>query len=131
MTTLDLSLGLRRIANVIGDELTLRLAEKFGGTENNYIPVHARPDHPWALVIGAEQFAKLCIAFKGRNINLPQAPRGLGDKKKRVYELFERGLSAREIALKAGCSQRYVAKLTRGIARPDMGAPVAAMAGAK
>lgn len=107
--------GLQRMARVIGVLATLKLVEHYGGTMNHYIPRRPRADHPWALVLGQEAFSQLCSSLGGRIIGVPLLRPSHGQKKRLVLELAARGLSAREIAEHANCSQRYAWEVLQGL----------------
>lgn len=99
--------GLVQLARIIGTELTLRLANIYGGVAGFYIPRVARPSHAWAELLGIEAWQRLCVAFGGQRIDVPSG--AFRDLKKRVIlDLRGQGLSYREIALRARASQRYV-----------------------
>lgn len=101
---------LRRIAELVGDELALELAAREGGLDNFYIPRVADPTHPWAEIVGAEAWAKIVGEYGGERISLPRGMyRDL--KKVAILELGEQGLSHREIARRVRVGERYVRRV--------------------
>lgn len=109
MNDQELSLpdGLRRIADVIGVELTLRLVDEHGGVAQHYLPKRPREHHAWARTIGFEAYSALCAALGGERIDIPRAAfRHL--KKTAILELLDSGLSLREISRRVRCTERYV-----------------------
>ncbi len=107
--------GLRRLAEVIGPAAAVRLAEAFGGTEGNYIPMTAKIDHPFVAVIGLDRMEKLCEAFGGRDLDIPK---GVFRDLKKSRILDARG-SSREVALRVGATQRYVRRVRNNAAGDD------------
>lgn len=107
--------GLEAIAEVIGPELTLRLADRFGGVEHFYVPKSPTTGHPWAAVIGEPAWEQLCRAMGGQRINLPRG-QFVQLKKRLILELAEtEGLSHRAIALRTRSTEGYVRGVLRGI----------------
>lgn len=105
--------GLEEIADIIGPELTLRLAEAHGGVDKFYIPRSVATNHPWAETIGAEAWGKLCRAIGGQRINLPRGEH-LALKKLQILELAEStDLSHRAIALRVRATEAYVRMVLR------------------
>jgi hypothetical protein len=91
------------IAEVIGEDATLRLCEHFGGVRF-YVPRHIAPNNAIAVIIGRTAADRLAEYFHGTNIDLPKAYLG----RQRVVELKDQGYNAREIALATGYTDRHV-----------------------
>ena len=91
------------VAEVIGDDATMRLCERFGGVRF-YVPRHIGPNNAIAIAIGREAAEKLAEYFHGTDIDLPKAYLG----RRRVVEMKEQGYNAREIALATGYTDRHV-----------------------
>lgn len=100
-------IGLQRLAVIIGPKAALQLAEHFGGVQDQYIPRRARLDHPFTALIGLDRMEHLCEALGGERIDIPK---GTYAKLKKAEIIGQRG-SARSIALRVGCSMRYVKKI--------------------
>lgn len=100
---------LREIAEIVGDELTLRLADIHGGIEGVYIPKSPTTSHPWAIVLGPEPWRAICANKKlgGQRISLPRGT-FIRLRKTVILELAEQRLSRRAIARRAKVSERYV-----------------------
>lgn len=104
------------MADVIGPAAAVRLANTFGGTEDNYIPKTARLDHPFVPVIGKERFQSLCEEFGGERLDIP---RGAFRRSKKAAILnAAETMPARELALRVGATQRYV-RSVRSMTRDD------------
>lgn len=113
---------LRKLARLIGPALTRELAAKWGGLDDIYIPTRPTAAHRWCDVLDAESWAKVVSAFGGQWLDLPKGSRLGAPKKVMILELAAKGMSTREIALKVGCIERYVRRVTadvEGIARSD------------
>ena len=107
------------MAEVIGPKAAVDLAEAFGGTEDNYIPVTARIDHKFAPVIGLDRLELLCAAFPRARLEIP---RGVHRDLKKAWILEMEG-SHREVALRVGATQRYVREVRKLLAetrQPDL-----------
>lgn len=75
----DLPPVLQEIAEVIGNELMIKLVNSFGGVRI-YVPLHSRkvrPDHPLALAIGLEQARRLSEEFAGIELSIPRLAAGI------------------------------------------------------
>lgn len=107
-------IGLRRLAEIIGPAAAVRLAEIYGGTDSNHVPKKARRDHPWVQVIGLDKMELLCKAIGPSKIDIP---RGTFRDLKKARIIGSDG-SSREIALRIGCTERYV-RMVRADAAPD------------
>lgn len=106
------SVQLRQVAEAIGAAAAVRLAERFGGVQT-YIPKLPGAGHAFAPVIGVEAVRRLAEIWGGSHLELPRGCFGRL-KKAEVLRLLEDGLSKRQAALKAGCTDRYVRRLANG-----------------
>lgn len=91
------------VAEVIGEDATMKLCEYFGGVRF-YVPRQIGPNNPIAVAIGQAAADKLAEYFHGTDIDLPKAY--LGHRK--VVEMKEQGYNARQIALATGYTDRHV-----------------------
>ena len=111
---------MKRIARVVGEAATLRLVAHCGGLDRSWVPVHPRPDHPWAQVLGFEALRALSEAMGGERVYVPRGTfRNL--KKAQIIDLMDQGLSARAVALELGCTERWVQVVRAEIAATDQG----------
>lgn len=120
-----LPIGLKRIAEVIGVQAAMLLADHFGGQERCPIARNPKPTHPWAQVIGIEALRELGAAFGGQELDIP---RGVFSDMKKAH--IARALdenpqaSRREIAQAAGVTMRYVRRVASDLGLsidPDQG----------
>lgn len=102
--------GLRRIADVIGPELALRLAEHDGGLDKVYVPRSPRANHPWMELLGEQALAKLARALGGDRIDIPRGTH-IALKKRRIIDLAASGISHRQIAREVRVGERYVRRV--------------------
>ena len=107
---------LRQFAQVIGPELTLRLAQTCGGIDRVFIPRTATPEHPWAAAIGLDAFRRIVGAHGGERVDLPRGA-FVRLRKRQIFALGGQGLSHQQIALRAGVTERYVRSVL-GATRP-------------
>lgn len=98
---------LRKLAEILGSEVALRLAHTCGGITETRVPLSPTDSHPWKDVLDDEQMAKVCEAFGGERLYLPRG-HFLRLAKRQIIELHEQGLGYRQIGLRAGCTERYV-----------------------
>ncbi|WP_142851002.1 hypothetical protein, partial [Telmatospirillum sp. J64-1] len=98
--------GLQRLAEIVGAKAALQLADTIGGVRTP-IPKKMNSDHPLAKLIGREEFAKLVYVYGGDTIEIPKG----SFKRLLKAEILNAKGSTRSIALRVGCTQRYVKKL--------------------
>ena len=100
---------LQQISDLIGPKATLDLCRNLGGVAY-YIPKTPKPTHPFAAVVGEATLAKLCKNFGGERLVLP---RGEHEIKRTMVKLLLKkgGLSVRQIAMQAGCAERFVSRV--------------------
>lgn len=99
--------SMTRIAEVIGEEATLRLVAAYGGVKGVYIPRGSNTGHSWSRVVGQENWDLLCARFGGRSLDLPRGV-FIKLKKQAILELGAEGVPQRKIALRLGVTERYV-----------------------
>jgi hypothetical protein len=104
--------GLREIADLIGPELALKVAEEFGGATLTYFPKRAKPSHAWAKLIGMEAWTILCNAMGGYRMFVPRGV-FISPKKIQILELGAQGLTHNQIALRVKASARYVQEVLK------------------
>jgi len=101
---------LDELAKLIGEKLTLQLAEREGGIDRVYIPKKATIDHPWAKILGTDAWHKVVATYGGERIDLPRGTR-IKLKKVEILELAEQGISRREIARRVRTTERHVRRV--------------------
>jgi hypothetical protein len=99
------------IAQLIGVEPALALAEAFGGTRLN-IPKTIPAAHRIAGVVGYENAQLVAPRWGGQLMRIPSAK--AARLQLRVFQLRDEGLSMAKIALDCQISQRHVENLLRG-----------------
>lgn len=107
---------LRRVRDLIGTELALKLANDCGGLERLHIPRTPQPTHPWLRSVGREAFCKLAQAFGDQRVSLPRGAY-LTLQKRRILELHEQGMAHQEIALTCRVGERYVRRVLALVGR--------------
>lgn len=113
---------LAAIADLIGVEPALHLAERWGG-RRRYIPTaeQLRRDHPLVGLLGRRRALLVCGQLGGGEVNLPSA-KPLRHAL-RARELRRQGRSHAEIAGELGLGVKRVAELVAGV-EPGNGGPV-------
>lgn len=107
--------GLKDIALLIGAKKASDLGDAVGGVET-YIPKHPTPDHSLAEVVGLEALKVLAREYGGQTLVIP---RGVHKNLKKAMILDAEG-SRKQVALRLGCTARYVQKVVND-ARSDNG----------
>ncbi len=97
-----------RLANVIGVTAATLLCERYGGSENIYIPVSPETEHKFKGIVGEYKFKKLTGEFGGDKIDIPKSPKLAPMKAAIITGLIDDKLTTLEISRKTGCTQRYV-----------------------
>lgn len=105
---------LRELAELLGAEVALRLGQECGGLDNIQIPQTVTANHLWRRVLDEAQFKKVVDHMGGQYVYLPRGTH-TAMAKRLVLDLHEQGLSNRQIALRAHCSERYVRKVLSDI----------------
>lgn len=124
--TVPLSGILGEIAEHIGREAALALAQAYGG-RTIYLPARMAPDHEIAQAIGYEAALSLVHAYGRGDFLVPMGPTGhyvasRMETAKRIAQLNEQGKGAGAIAREAGVHERTVYR-HRAVGRPDPNQP--------
>lgn len=106
---------LRELVDLIGEATTRELAKRCGGLDHVYIPRSPKPDHAWAKVVGIAAWGRIVDAYGGQRLSLPFGARLGVDKKRRILELAEEGLSNREINRRLGVGERWIRRVLSGV----------------
>ena len=61
--------------------------------------------------IGLENAAKLCARFGGQLHSIPKSPETMALRRMRARQLFDAGLTYRDVGKQLGCSVRTVSNL--------------------
>lgn len=102
---------LRELAECIGLEATLKLAQAYPGV-SVYVPSNPEPNHALVAVIGYEALRKLAAAYGQEHLRLPKVDAATRQiKHAMVRELRKQNMSNRAIALRTGYTQRRVEQL--------------------
>jgi hypothetical protein len=88
---------------LIGEEATAKLIERFGGTRL-YVPHSPTPDDALAQAVGVESALKLAQTFGGERVEVPKPP----PRPVRILALRAAGHSVESIARALGCTRRRV-----------------------
>jgi hypothetical protein len=100
---------IEQLAEIIDLDAAVRLCRTVGGV-SWYIPNKASPDHRFVEIIGQEAWSKLCAVFGGTELTLPRGD--LAYRRRRALELIKAvGMSARQIAIDSGTTERHVRRL--------------------
>lgn len=99
---------LQELADTIGREPALVLAEEFGGV-SEYIPLKAKSNHKFAKQIGMERMSILCETYGGIWMTIPRGV-NLDPKKPQIQKMLGQK-SHRQIARELGVSERYVRRI--------------------
>lgn len=88
---------------LIGEEATAKLIERFGGTRL-YIPHCPTPDDTLVQAVGEEPALKLAHTFGGERVEVPNPP----PRRMRILAMRAAGHSVESIARALGCTRRRV-----------------------
>ena len=101
--------GLAEIAEIVGREAALDLAQHMGGRSIHVPrPENIRSTHDLAVAMGMEAAKAVAERFQGENRNVPMAKRAL------VFRLAAKGLTARQIADRLGITVHSARRYRRG-----------------
>lgn len=105
---------MRTLADLVGVEATMQIVDRFGGLSNVRIPASTATPHPWAELLDPDAWARVVAALGGQRVDVPRGAH-LQLRKAAVLDLIEAepDLSDGEVALRCGCTQRYVRSLRR------------------
>ncbi|KIX15027.1 hypothetical protein [Dethiosulfatarculus sandiegensis] len=107
---------LMELIALLGRDNALLLCEQIGGA-SYYIPAKPRHSHPFIPYIGMDGMEEISKRWGGIEISLPKAE--AMRKRNAVSALNSRGLSSKEIALRAGCTERFVRKVRADLRRRE------------
>jgi len=88
---------------LIGEEATAKLIERFGGTRL-YIPHCPTPDDALVQAVGEKPALKLAHTFGGERVEVPNPP----PRRMRILAMRASGRSVESIARALGCTRRRV-----------------------
>ena len=94
------------LVDAIGDDGADLLCRAVGGV-STYIPRTQPEGSPLCGVIGMERMRRLCSAFGGLRVTLPNRRRS-EPSKVRIARLLESGKAPGAVALEIGVTERYV-----------------------
>ena len=103
--------GLIEIAEVIGAECALLLARHVGGV-SSYVPKEPQSSHKLAPIIGLPALRMLAAEYGGMWLEVPKYA-AAKSKKAKIRQLLKDGTSARETALQADATRRWVIEVSR------------------
>lgn len=109
---------LQELADTIGREPALVLAEEFGGI-SEYIPQTAKANHKFAKQIGMERMSILCETYGGIWMTIPKGV-NLEPKKPQIEKMLGTK-SGRQIARELGVSERYVRRVANEAPKSEQG----------
>ena len=95
------------LIELLGEDATLKLVETYGGTRRG-VPKYMPETHELRDLLGDAAFVLLFQYFGGSEISVPLA------KRWRLELYAKRGLKTKEIARRAGYSERSVARILNG-----------------
>ena len=101
------------LVDAIGDDGADLLCRAVGGV-STYIPRKPVAGSPLSAVLGMKRMERLCAAFGGLRVTLPNRRKG-EPFKDRIVRMLENGKSPGRIALELGVTERYVRILARQI----------------
>ena len=100
------------LAEAIGDDGADLLCRPWAGYPRTF--PQAVAGSPLPTVIGPERMERLCAAFGGLRVTLPNRRKG-EPFKDRIVRMLETGKSPGRIALELGVTERYVRILARQV----------------
>ncbi|HZO81158.1 MAG TPA: helix-turn-helix domain-containing protein [Candidatus Binataceae bacterium] len=103
---------------LIGEEATARLIERFGGTRL-YVPHYPAPDDALVQTIGVEPALRLAQTFGGERVEVPKPP----PRRVQILALRAAGRSVESIARTLGCTRRRVFQVLAEARRAAQAAP--------
>lgn len=103
--------GLVDVAELIGAELALVLAEHVGGVPH-YVPKEPESNHKLAKFIGLPALRQLSTVYGGDWLTVPKYA-AAKYKRVKIRQLLNQGASFRETALGADATVRWVTEVAR------------------
>ena len=102
----------QEIRQLMGEEETAKLVEKFGGGAPKYIPLKVNPEHPLAELLGLESAQRLCDEYGGLEISFPRNVSLLREKRNiLIKEDYAAGMSQGQLAMKYQITVRYIREI--------------------
>jgi len=99
---------LGELSQILGEEQLLRFLQRFGGTVL-YVPLNPGVNHPITGVLGVRGAAKFASHFGGTTVCIPLGRKWVRAKQKKIIQgLLERKATCGQVALRVGCTQRWV-----------------------
>lgn len=110
---------MRTLADLVGTQIALKIVRRYGGLSNVRIPASQDTPHPWTELMTEDAWAKIVAALGGQRVDVPRGAH-LRLLKEVILDLIEKHpeLHDGEIALRVGCTQRYVRSLRGPHSRP-------------
>lgn len=110
---------LQEFVRLIGLPATLRMVERFGGLRI-YIPATAMPDHPFAELVGMDNFTRLCEEYSadghGLRFELPRALHALNAvRNAQIRADHLAGISARDLAAAHRVTERHIERIVADV----------------
>jgi hypothetical protein len=108
---------LARIADAAGETAATRIAAAFGG-RRLYIPERLPADHPLCRLVGFDAARAIRRDLGCGHVDVPLARTpGEAETRRTIAALDDRGLNARAIAARLGCTMRTVYRHRAAIRR--------------
>lgn len=102
----------QEIRQLMGEEATAKLVEKFGGGTPKYIPLKVYPEHPLAELLGLESAQHLCDEYGGLEISFPRNVSLLREKRNiLIKEDHVAGMSQGKLADKYQLTVRHIREI--------------------
>ena len=114
---------LQEFVHLIGLPATMLMVERHGGLRI-YIPAFPTQDHPFAELIGYDNFCALCAEYgmdgHGLRFELPRALRALNAvRNARIRSDYEGGKTVRLLAAEHKLTERHVTRIVADIEPKD------------
>ncbi len=113
--------SLSDVVDLCGTAVALALVDKLPGTEQ-YVPTRRRltPDHVLVRKLGIDMAEKLAEFFHGETIHVTRSFADEARIRRRIiFEAKAAGAKCRDIALRAGCTMRFVRMVLSGVDGDD------------
>lgn len=99
----------QEIRQLMGEEETAKLVEKFGGGAPKYIPLKVNPEHPLAELLGLESAQHLCDEYGGLSIAFPRNASLIREKRNiLIRNDCAAGMSQNQLAMKYQITTRSI-----------------------
>lgn len=101
--------SLRPVVTLIGLPATIKLVERYGGINQQYIPERMKRTHPIALAIGFEAAAVLSEHYGRDYLGVPRCLEALiAIRNMAICERHANGEQPRDLALEYQLSERWI-----------------------